>query len=148
MCFKINSQGMLVDKNNILELIPQRPPMVMIDQLIACTEKEATTTFTISEENVFCEGGVFSEAGLIENIAQTAAAQVGYICKEKNIPVPIGFIGALKNLEIFFFPKAGEKIISSIQIENEVMGITLISGKVLCNDKVAARTEMKIMIKQ
>lgn len=139
---------MSIDKKNILEIIPQRPPMVMIDHLVSCTEKEAMTDLTIREQNIFCDGGVFSEAGLIENIAQTAAAQVGYICKEKNVPVPVGFIGALKNLEIFFFPKAGEKITTSIRIENEVMGITLISGKILCNAKVAASTEMKIMIKQ
>ena len=138
---------MLIAGNDILQLIPQRPPVVMVDTLYACDEHGAKTGFTIGEDNIFCENGVFSEGGIIENMAQTAAAQIGYLCREKNIPVPIGFIGAVKNLEIISLPKAGKRLITTIQIENEVFGVTVISGKVLCDDHLVASTEMKILIK-
>ena len=36
--------------------------------------------------------GEFSEAGLMENIAQTAAARAGYIAVMENKPVAIGYI--------------------------------------------------------
>jgi predicted hotdog family 3-hydroxylacyl-ACP dehydratase len=142
-----NSKVMLETGDNILQFIPQRPPVVMVDTLYSCDEKGSTSGLTILKENIFCEAGVFSEAGIIENIAQTAAMHVGYLCKKNNVPVPIGFIGAVKNLEISSLPKAGDKIATIIQIENEVFGITLISGKVLCNEEIVATAEMKIVVK-
>jgi predicted hotdog family 3-hydroxylacyl-ACP dehydratase len=138
---------MLVTGDNILQFIPQRPPVVMVDTLYSCDEKGSKSGLTILGENIFCENGIFSEAGVIENIAQTAAMHVGYLCKKNNVPVPIGFIGAGKNLEIFSLPKEGNKIETTIQIENEVFGITLISGKVLCDEKLMASAEMKIVVK-
>jgi predicted hotdog family 3-hydroxylacyl-ACP dehydratase len=137
---------MLIAGDDILQFIPQRPPIVMVDTFYSCDEKGSKSGLTISDENIFCEDGIFSEAGVIENIAQTAAMHVGYLCKMNNIPVPIGFIGAVKNLEIFSWPKADKKIITTIKIENEVFGITLISGRVLCNDELMATAEMKIVV--
>ena len=54
--------------------IPQKPPMVMVDKLIFAEEKKVVTSFLIRRDNIFCSDGVFTEAGLIENMAQTAAA--------------------------------------------------------------------------
>ncbi|MES2733969.1 MAG: 3-hydroxyacyl-ACP dehydratase [Bacteroidota bacterium] len=138
---------MLSSGTDVLQFIPQRPPIVMVDTLYSCHEKGSNTGLTIEADNVFCDNGVFSEAGIIENIAQTAAMHVGYLCKQNNIPVPIGFIGAVKNLEVFSLPKAGNQISTTIAIENEVFGVTVISGKVLCNNELVATAEMKIVIK-
>jgi predicted hotdog family 3-hydroxylacyl-ACP dehydratase len=138
---------MILVGNDILQLIPQRPPVVMVDTLYTCDVGRAETGFTVAADNIFCENGLFSEGGIIENIAQTAASQVGYLCQQQNIPVPVGFIGAVKGLEIFALPTVGDRLHTSIQIEYEVMGVTVISGKVLCNDRLMATAEMKIVIK-
>ena len=53
-----------------------------------------------------------------------------------------------KNLEIFFLPKTGDELITEIIIENQIFDVTLISGKIVCNGKVAAQCEMKIFINQ
>lgn len=137
---------MLVSGDDVLQFIPQRAPIVMVDTLYSCDEKGAKSGFTIEAGNMFCENDRLSESGIMENIAQTAAMQVGYLCKMNNVPVPIGFIGAVKNLEILSLPKTNSKIFTTIQIENEVFGITLISGKVVCNEELIASAEMKIVI--
>ena len=137
---------MIAGKNEIQKYIPQRPPVVMIDSLLTCEERITTTSFIIETDNLFCENGVFTEAGLMENIAQTAAAKVGYECLIKNIPVPPGFIGAIKNLEVKQFPKAGDTINTRISIENEVFGITLIHGAVYLDTTEIASAEMKIVL--
>ena len=137
---------MIAQGDQIIEYIPQRPPVVMIDTLLESNELETNTSFLIQEDNLFCENGVFTESGLMENIAQTAAARVGYECKIKNVPVPPGFIGAIKNLEVKAFPKTGQTIQTSIRIENEVLGITLISGVVHLNGNPIATAEMKILL--
>ena len=132
---------------NLLELIPQRPPMVMIDQLVQYNEKKSTTKFFIQKENIFCENGFFTEPGLIENIAQTAAARIGYLNKTSNIKVLIGYIGSIKNLKIYFLPKLSTEIITEAIIENEMLGFTLIHGKIISNNNVAAECNMTIFIK-
>lgn len=139
---------MLVSKEDILTLIPQRKPVVMIDTLESCNDKEATTSFQILEENIFCINGEFSESGLVENIAQTAAAHAGYLCKMNNIPVPIGFIGAIKNLEIKKLPKLNSLLHTHIVIAQEVMGVMLIHGSVMVGQEEMACLEMKIVIKK
>ena len=133
---------------DVLSLIPQRPPFVMIGQFFAhaVDEKSSTSALKIAEANIFVENGTLAEPGLIENIAQTAAARIGYICKTENKPVPIGYIGAVQNLEIFSLPKINDEIKTEIAITNEIFNVTVISGKITCGGKLLAQCEMKIFI--
>jgi predicted hotdog family 3-hydroxylacyl-ACP dehydratase len=131
---------------DITELIPQKPPFVMVDQLIFVDEEITRTTFTVQADNVLTENGVFSEAGLIENIAQTAAAGAGYKAMQQNEPVKAGFIGAIKDLEIFGLPKIGQLLETEVHIENQVFNVTIVTGKVACAGKLLAQCEMKIFI--
>ncbi len=137
---------MIVQGTDIVRYIPQRPPVVMIDGLLHCEDTTATTSFTILPDNIFVEDGRFTEAGLLENIAQTAAAKVGYECEKLNKPVPPGFIGGIKNLVVSSFPTVGASLSTTIKIENEVFGITVITGEVMWEDKRIATAEMKIVL--
>lgn len=137
---------MIAAGKDIEKYIPQRAPVVMIDALWSCDDLQATTSLTIQPDNIFVEQGRFTEAGLLENIAQTAAAKVGYECARKGIPVPPGFIGAIKNLGVNYFPKSGETVRTMIRIENEIFGMTLISGEVSFEGQTIAKAEMKIVL--
>ena len=75
--------------------------MVMIDRLVSAESDSAVSSFLIKTDNIFVEDGKFTEPGLVENIAQTAAAMVGHHCALNKIPVPIGFIAAVKDLKIW-----------------------------------------------
>jgi predicted hotdog family 3-hydroxylacyl-ACP dehydratase len=129
---------------DILLLIPQRPPFVMVDKLLSSDENSTQTAFCVNEENVLVVEGKFSEAGLMENIAQTAAARAGYIAMMENKPVAVGYIGAIKNLEIFDLPKINDELVTEVKIENQVFDVTVISGTVRRNDIVMAQCEMNI----
>lgn len=130
---------------NILDLIPQRPPMTMIDALIAADEKSARGLLFIRESNLFCENGMLAEPGLIEFIAQTAAAYTGFKNKTTNKEVSEGYIGAIKNLVIHELPKINSRIESEIVVENEIIGYTIISGRVYQDDRLLAECEMRIL---
>lgn len=138
----------MIPVENIQQLIPQRPPFVMIDKLLSFSETGISTGFSIKPDNIFVEDGEFKEPGLVENIAQTAAARAGYISKTEKKPVLVGYIGAVNDLEIYFLPRAGDELITEITIENQIFDVTLISGKIVCNGKSAARCNMKIFINQ
>jgi len=130
----------------ITDLIPQRPPMQMIDKLIYADERSARGSLFIRDTNLFSEKGVLREPGIIEFIAQTAAAFTGYRNKMNKESVNEGYIGAIKNLLISFLPPVNTEIHSEIMLENEIVGYTIVKGKVLWEDEVIAECEMRILL--
>jgi predicted hotdog family 3-hydroxylacyl-ACP dehydratase len=131
---------------NILPLIPQKPPFVMVSKLLYVDETTTKSSFVINPDNVFVKNGIFQEAGLMENIAQTAALRSGYIASTENKPVEVGYIGAIKDFEIFDLPKANDELITEIKIENQVFNVTVLSGKVWHNERPLAQCEMKVFM--
>jgi predicted hotdog family 3-hydroxylacyl-ACP dehydratase len=129
----------------ILDLIPQRPPMQMIDALVFADEKSARGILSISEENLFYAQGRLSESALVEFIAQTAAAFTGYRNKINQAEVTEGYIGALKNLVIYAQPPLNSELTCEIEVINEIVGFTIIQGKVYCSGKIIADCEMRIL---
>ncbi|PLX05544.1 MAG: 3-hydroxyacyl-ACP dehydratase [Marinilabiliales bacterium] len=134
-------------KSEITSIIPQRPPFVMIDELVHVAENRTETSMQIREDNVFVEHGVFLEPGLIENIAQTAAACAGYVSLSKGKDAPVGYIGAVRKLQIDGLPKLGQKINTEITIEHRIAEVSVITGKVWCDGEKLAECEMKIFEK-
>ena len=134
---------------DIHSLLPQQEPFVMIGRLIYFDERRTMTETTIKEDNIFVDEGMFSASGLIENIAQTCAARIGFVNKyllKKGIQ--IGFIGAIRNLELFRLPKPGETITTTMDVVDEVFGMILAQARVTCGEETLVSTEIKIAIKE
>ncbi len=138
---------MIVAKDNIESLIPQRAPFVMIDELQYSDGNITRTTLQVRAGNIFVENGFFTEPGLLENIAQTAAARAGHEANKENIPVRVGYIGAVKNFEVLALPAVDDIIETEIIIGNQVFDVSVINGTTRCNGTVIASCEMKIFIK-
>ncbi len=133
---------------NIFSLIPQRPPFVMIDELLYSDDKITRTCFRVQEDNVLVSNSKLLEAGLVENIAQTAAARAGHAAQLDNQPVAIGYIGAVNNLKVFSLPKVLDELETEIIVVNQVFNVTIISGEIRCKGETIAQCEMKIFITQ
>jgi predicted hotdog family 3-hydroxylacyl-ACP dehydratase len=132
---------------NIEELLPQSPPFIMLDALTHFDQVITRTRMKVKADNIFVKNDQFIESGIIENIAQTCAARMGYINKYiyKN-SVKIGFIGAIRNLTIERLPKIGETIITQINTIEEVFQMTLVSVIVKIENETISTGEMKISI--
>lgn len=134
---------------DIHELLPQQEPFVMIDTLVHFDRTLTVTETTVKADNIFVENGCFSASGLMENIAQTCAARIGYVNKyilKKGIQ--LGFIGAVRNFEIIELPKVGDLITTHVDVKEEVFGMTLAEAYMACNGKKIVTTEMKIAVKE
>ena len=135
----------LCDINSIL---PQQKPFVMVDALVEFSMEKASTVTRVSPDNIFTDShGFFSFYGLIENVAQTCAAKIGYYNKyilKKD--VMIGVIGAIKNFKVKRFPQVGETIVTTVTTIEDVFGMTLIRGDININNELIADCEMKIAI--
>ncbi len=137
---------MLVSKTDIITLIPQRPPFVMVDELLWNNERAACTSFQVEAGNIFVENGGFTEPGLVENIAQTAAARAGYVARLSDQPVQVGYIAAIKNLAIYALPQLKDQLITEVTELSRVFNVLLVKGRITCRESLLAECEMKIFI--
>ena len=128
------------------ELIPQRPPFVMIDKMRSFDMTVTVTQLEVRAENVFCVDGKLTAEGLMENIAQTCAARMGYINLCNNVALKIGVIGAVNNFDVFRTPKVGELIVTTIEVIEELFQITMVKAFVMCGVEKIAQANMKIAL--
>lgn len=135
-------------QTDILAYIPQRPPFVMIDEVLQADETVLRSAFTIREDNILVDEGHLSESGLVENMAQTAAAGTGVKAQREGRSAPVGFIGALKNLKVQSLPKVGDTITTEIVFVHTVMNANIVQGKVFLENREIAQCELKIFLQQ
>jgi len=141
-------ENAITDASVLLELIPQRMPFVMVDSVIHFSEAKIVSQFTIPEKNILATQPYFSAAGLIENIAQTTALHTGYKYYLKNQTAPKGYIGAIKKAEVFKIPKVQQQLTTTVEILHEIMGVTLVEGKVECEGELIASSQMKTALEK
>jgi len=113
---------------DIQNYLPHRAPLLMVDLILEIESDFVETIFLIKDNNIFVDKGVFIEAGLIENTAQTCSSIVGkkYFFEEdgtenENVNV-LGFISAIKNLKIHELPKVGETIVTKANLVSKFSG--------------------------
>jgi predicted hotdog family 3-hydroxylacyl-ACP dehydratase len=130
---------------DIAMLIPQGPPFVMVDRLLGSDGLTTKTSFLVTAGNLLTADGQFSIAGLIENMAQTAAAGAGYAAQAAGGEVRSGAIVAINNLEIARLPEVGDELLTTITVTARVADIVVISGLITCRQAIIATGEMKIL---
>jgi len=138
----------MMQGEEIFQLIPQRPPIVMVDKFYGVEGNTSCSGLTVTTENLFCKDGVLQETGVIEHIAQSAAARVGYIALQQKEPVPLGFIGSVDKMKIYHLPTVGNELKTEITVMQEVGDITLISALVKSEETLIAEGRMKIFLKK
>ena len=135
---------------DILKLLPQRRPYIMVDRLTHFDWVTAKTVFAVRDDNLFCKDGVMEEAGLVENIAQTCAARTGYKQLLENLnesyKIKIGVIAMIHSLEMKRCPAVGEVLETSMAIEEEYFSTTLIRSEVKIGDETIAICKMKLFL--
>lgn len=134
---------------DVHQLLPQQEPFVMISHLVQFDEIRTVTEFTVDSGNMFVEDNKLRTEGLVENIAQTCAARIGYVNQfilKKG--VQIGFIGSIRNMEVQELPKTGDTITTIVDVIEEVFGMILARAEVIVRGQTIASTEMKIAIKR
>ena len=135
----------ILELDRILQLIPQKPPFVMVDCLLEYTEKTGTTGFSIPIDNILVEDAIFSEPGLIEHMAQSMSLWRGYEGFLSGLDKPkTGFIGSIKSVEILELPKAGSELVTYVEILQEFMNVTSVGARTFDKEgKLLATSEMK-----
>lgn len=133
---------------DIHQVLPQQDPFVMVGCLTHFEMMTSTTETVISEDNIFVDNGFFSAPGMMENIAQTCASRVGFYNKFiLHKDVQIGFIGAIRNYEVTALAPVGATIVTTVDILEEIFGMTLAKAEILCDGKTIATAEIKLSVR-
>lgn len=134
-----------IEAIDVHELLPQQEPFVMIHRLVALDERTTVTETTVTDGNIFADNGRLSASGLIENVAQTCAARIGYVNKYvRGNDIQLGFIASVRNLQVVELPWVGQTITTTVEIRDEILGMTLAAARVESEGRTLLTTEMKI----
>ena len=129
----------------ILELIPQRPPVVLVDRFRGIDgEGVSHTEFVVAPACLFLEEGRLTECGLIEHMAQSAAARAGWLARQQGRDVALGYIGSVGRFRVAAFPPAGSRLETTIRVVQEVFNVSLVKATTCVDGEVAAEGELKI----
>ncbi|UPZ16834.1 hypothetical protein [Flavobacterium humidisoli] len=139
-------ETMLLEKEMVENLLPQKLPFVMVDAMHSYSETSLVSGLEIQQDNIFVSNDVFLEAGLVEHMAQSVALHTGYQYFLKNEIAPTGYIGSIKEIEIKKLPKLSDTIQSEVTILQEFAGITLVDIVTTLNNEEIARGQMKTVL--
>lgn len=132
---------------DIHEILPQREPFLFCDHIVDFTDSSAATEYTVPEEGLFIEDGLLRSDVLVEIMAQTAAARLGYkAIYIDHTPVRIGVIGSVKNFQVLRRPSPGELLRTEITVIHDVFGITLVGAETKSGEETVASGQLKIAL--
>lgn len=142
------SESMKIKEIPISILLPQRAPFIMVDRLVDFDRMHTTTEFLVREDCLFVKNGELETKGMVENVAQTCAARMGYINYIAQKNVKLGYIGAIRHMTFLRCPKVGELLTTSIVVREEVFRMTLVYAEIRVGDEVISTAEMKIALSE
>jgi len=133
---------------DIHSVLPQQEPFVMVGKLVHFELRTSTTETVIKEDNLFVENGCFTPFGIMENMAQTCASRIGFYNKyilEQD--VQIGYIGSIKDFVNPGKARVGSLITTTVDVQDEVLGMTLATATVKCQEELIASAQIVLAVK-
>ncbi|MDC0722709.1 ApeP family dehydratase [Nannocystis bainbridge] len=84
----------------VAELVPQRPPMLLLDEVVAADDDGITCAAVVHPGNLFLVDGRVHASALLEYMAQAIAAFAGLGARASGQPPAVGLIAACRNFEL------------------------------------------------
>ena len=123
--------------------------MVLVDALVHCEYAYAESRFTVPMEGVFVAGGALTASGLVENMAQTTAARIGYLAlygPQADGKVRIGVIGSIKQLSVSKLPAVGSLLQTRVDLVEEWGDMILAKADVQVEGESCASCEILVSL--
>jgi radical SAM protein with 4Fe4S-binding SPASM domain len=127
------------------EIIPQKPPMRVIDALLAVGDRSGEVSATVSDEMPFVgEDGILAETTYLELMAQSIAAVNGFKQLGGSGSSLEGYLVGAQELEILGTARVGDKLNISVRKEARYNRFAIVKGTVSRDGELLARGEIKI----
>lgn len=93
------------------DLLPHRPPMLLIDRALEADDDTITASAHIRADSIFVEDGQLPAWCLLEYMAQTMGLWACWQAKKAGLPPPVGFLLGTRSLKLF---------VDSISVDSEL----------------------------
>ena len=112
----------------IADYLPHRPPMLLIDDVVAATADSVVCRTTIHPGCVFARDGVVHPSAMIEFVAQACAIYAGVTAARDGDPPRVGLIVGCREI--------------SFEVDDFAVGdeLTIVATKIFGGDQVAVFT--------
>lgn len=127
----------------ITQVLPHRPPMLLVDELVECRGDHVKAVKTFRDGDYGVVDGVVAEAFLIECLAQTLAALRGYNARLKGLEPLFGMLVGVDNFTVHESAKAGEELEMSGVVTRELGSFCLSEGTVCVEGRLLAEGALK-----
>lgn len=127
------------------QLLPHRPPMLLIDTLLERNKDKAVASAKLDENNIFFskEHGLLSEY-FIELVAQTMAAANGFDALQNSGMVKDGFLVGIETFSLHH-ETHGDDIFRVITFKDMEFGqMQVIDGQVFAGSNCIASVRLKL----
>ena len=136
-----------IENKDFKDFLPHREPMLLVKDLLHIDNESVSSGLPIVKNCIFVKNELLSEAGLIENAAQTSTAIVGQgffldndLTGESN--KLIGYINAIRKIEIFQLPKIGEYLTTKASLISR----SDTNSMCICNIKCSSFIKKKLIV--
>lgn len=120
----------------------------MVERLTVFSKMAIATETEIHADNLFASNGVLSTAGIMENIAQTCAARIGYVNRYiLHRGIQVGVLAAISSMKVMAHPHVGDTITTTVSVLEQLMGIMLAEASVESAGKLLATTRIKLAVR-
>ena len=119
------------------KLLPHRPPMRFINALTHCDDTTARATARFGPDHFAVSDGLVTEAALVECVAQTVAAALGYATRSGQ-PPGLGMLAAVTDFQIHSRPAADTILEIEVRERKRLGPMRLVRGTITCNGQLIA----------
>ena len=130
------------------QLIPHRPPMQLIDRLIACDGLQGVAESTLLIDSIFLDDdGSIERAAMIEMMAQAFAAVKGFAAQAEKTKIrERGYLVGVKRFTFQGKAYSGDRLLISISKTGETEEYALAEGRVERGEEVLASGNLMVWI--
>ena len=128
-------------------LLPQRPPMLLLDRLLSCTPTEGTADTLVSPGNLFrLPDDSIHAAALFELMAQAYAAVQGFQNTLAGKPVAIGYLAGITRAAARGVARVGDRLLVTVRQTALVPPFVRAEARVERNGETLADGELTLFI--
>lgn len=128
-------------------LLPHRPPMILVDQLVGFEAGRGCVSATIGANDLFVtQDGTLETVALIELVAQSYATMKGYDDLINQRSVQRGFLVGSRTFKVLRCPRVGESLMIDITTAAELDSFSVIDGVIRVGDEVIAQGSVKLWL--
>lgn len=131
----------------IERLLPQRPPMLLLDRLLSCTAIEGTADAQITAGNLFrLPDDTIHAAALFELMAQAYAAVQGYQDSLAGKPVAIGYLAGITRAAVHGAAQVGDRLLVTVRQTALVPPFVRAEARIVRDGETLAEGELTLFI--